>query len=415
MLTLYRPLACAALLCLVACSKTPDTSTGRPAQGSQEEHAAKRPEQDKTAEKAESPSKGETGEKGEAGEQGEADEKADTVTMSSAQVSASSIEVAPVRKVFADAIDVPATIEASPARSEVVAVAVGGRITALQRNLGEPVQRGDVLAIIESGEAAQLRADLDAARRDRDLASTTLQREERLYREKVSAEQDYIAAKAAAAEGQTRYQLAQQRLAAAGGGSGGPLNRLVVRSPIKGYVIARQAVLGNVVAPNTELFRIADLSEVSVALALSPDDAGRIETGARVDVATATRNGAAHIVSMSRVIDPASRQVQALATLPNTQGIWRVGETVRASVVVKHPGAMAAFAVPQSALQTIEDKPSVFVRTDKGFAVKHVVSGPASGNYVTIISGLDGDERIAVTNSYVLKSELGKGKAGDDD
>ncbi|AWG45848.1 MULTISPECIES: efflux RND transporter periplasmic adaptor subunit [Massilia] len=412
--TFYRPLIYASLLCLTACSKTPEA----PRERAEPRAQAERPSGQKKPEKAEAAGKDEAAEKGEQAEKGEAGEKreSDVVRLSNAQIAASNIEVAPVRQIFADSIEVPATIEASPSRAEVVAVSVGGRITALHRNLGEPVQRGDVLAVIESGDAAQLKADLEAARRERDLARTTLQREERLYREKVSAEQDYIAAKAAAADGQARLRLAEQRLAAVGGSGSGPLNRLVVRSPIKGYVIARQAALGNVVGPNTELFRVADLSEVSVELALSPDDASRVQVGAPVDVVTSTRNGTGRIAFVSRVIDATTRQVQALATLPNPQGVWRVGETVRASVVMKHASGKAALAVPQNAVQTIEDKPSVFVRTNEGFAVKHVVLGPANGNYVTVLSGLAGEERVAVANSYVLKAELGKGEgAGDDD
>jgi cobalt-zinc-cadmium efflux system membrane fusion protein len=92
-----------------------------------------------------------------------------------------------------------------------------------------------------------------------------------------------------------------------------------------------------------------------------------------------------------------------------------VGETVRAAVLLEHPNGKTVLAVPQNALQTVEDKPSVFVRTNDGFAVRPVTLGPSNGNYVTVVSGLTGDERVAVTNSYVLKAELGKGEGGDDD
>lgn len=403
----YRPLIYACLLWLAACSKSPQAGREPAAEQPHVEHTGEQRKNDKTeeAEKRESAEKGEASEKG----------KADTIRMTNAQLVASSIEVAPVRQIATDSVEAPGMIDASPSRSEVVAVAVGGRITALHRNLGEPVNRGDVLAVVESGEAAQLRADLEAARRDRELARGTLQREERLFKRKSVSRTRLYRCQAAAAEGQTRYRLAEQRLAAAGGSGSGPLNRLVVRSPIKGYVVARQAVLGNVVGPNTELFRIADLSEVSVALALAPEDASRVHVGAAVDVSTPTRNGTAHIAFVSRVIDANTRQVQALATLPNAQGLWRVGETVRAAVLLEHPNGKTVLAVPQNALQTVEDKPSVFVRTNDGFAVRPVTLGPSNGNYVTVVSGLTGDERVAVTNSYVLKAELGKGEGGDDD
>jgi len=57
----------------------------------------------------------------------------------------------------------------------------------------------------------------------------------------------------------------------------------------------------------------------------------------------------------------------------------------------------------------------VFVREKDGFAIKHVVVGTAAAGYVKVMSGLDGDEQIAVSNTYLLKAEHGKGEAGDDD
>jgi cobalt-zinc-cadmium efflux system membrane fusion protein len=389
---LYRPLSCLSLAWLAACSQAPEPAhEASQGKAHSSEHAKE--------------------EHGDAHDTHEPD--ADHVQLSDSQIAAAGIEVAPVRRAFAGSIDAPAVIAANPARSSVVAVAIGGRILALHRNLGEPVARGDALAVIESREVAELKAELQAARRHHELAQATWQREERLYREKVSAEQDYLAARTGAQEAQIRVRLAEQRLAAAGGGGDGPLNRLTVRSPLKGKVIARQAALGDVVASNTELFRVADLSEVSVELALAPDAASRVRTGAAVTVSTPGRSGTGRVVFVSPVIDPETRQVRAMAALPNADGIWRIGETVTASIATGSAGGPASLAVPQTAVQTVEDKPSVFVRTKDGFAVKHLVLGRPSGGYVAVVSGLSGDERVAVTNSYVLKAELGKGEGGE--
>src|SRR5690606_17779539 len=109
------------------------------------------------------------------------------------QIAAARIEVSPVRASVAGAVEAPATIEADPARSHTVAAAIGGRVTALHRHLGEPVRRGDTLAVIESAEAAEMKAELEAARRQTEVTRVALEREERLYKEKVSAEQDVLA------------------------------------------------------------------------------------------------------------------------------------------------------------------------------------------------------------------------------
>jgi cobalt-zinc-cadmium efflux system membrane fusion protein len=418
---MHFPHRVALLICalsLAACSRSPQPPQTHAAAGEQSEKSVQTEKVTKATkddDDKEKPNK-DSGEAGEGHEKGEAGEsKKDAVTLSDQQVASAGIETMPVRRSFTGAIDAPGTIVANAKRAQVVAVAVGGRIIALNRNLGEAVARGDALAVIESQDAAQLKADLAIARRELELANTNFQREEHLYQEKVSAQQDYIAARTAAQEAKIRADLAQQRLVAAGGGAGDSMNQLTLRAPIKGYVVARKAALGDAVQPNSELFEIADLSEVSVDLAFSPDDAGRVTVGSTVDVSSGARTSAGRIAFLSRIVDPATRQVHAIATLANGNGAWRIGETVHVSVPLSDAKQASTLAIPRAAVQTVEDKPSVFVRVKGGFAVKHVVLGPANGAYVAVLSGLSGDERIAVSNSYVLKAELGKGEAGGDD
>jgi cobalt-zinc-cadmium efflux system membrane fusion protein len=152
---------------------------------------------------------------------------------------------------------------------------------------------------------------------------------------------------------------------------------------------------------------------VALDLALSPDDAAAVQPGAAVAVTSRAQAGEGRIAFVAPIIDPATRQVRALATLPNPAGAWRVGQTVTARIA--RSGAAGGIAIPRAAVQTVEDKPSVFVRTDDGFAVTHLTLGSTDGDHVLVTSGLHGGEYIAVANSYVLKAELGKGEAGDHD
>ena len=189
---------------------------------------------------------------------------------------------------------------------------------------------------------------------------------------------------------------------------------MVLRAPIGGHVVARSATVGSVVPADTELYRIADLSQLTVRLALSPEDASRVATGQKVDVITAGRSGSGKIAWVSPVIDPETRLVTALATLPNPGARWRVGETVRASVAVGGAPVQARLAVPRNAIQTVEDKPTVFVRTVEGFAARHVVLGPSNGSEVRVLSGLAPGDSVAVANSYVLKAELATGDGAEE-
>ena len=305
-------------------------------------------------------------------------------------------------------LTLPATIEGDPQGTQVVSAAIGGRVVSLTRNLGQSIGRGQTLAIIESREAASLKAEVEAARARSALAQSNLRREQRLFAERVSPEQDLIAARTAATEANIALRLAQQQVAAAGGG-GGALNRIGIASPIGGQVIARSVVLGQTVAADAELFRVANLSTLAVNVSLSPADAGRVRPGSTVEITAAGRRTSARVSFVSPILDETTRQVPVIAIVDNRAGLWRVGEPVTAAIQL--PGSAGTVTVPAGAVQSVENRQVVFVRTPTGFVAIPVTVGQSSGANLTITSGLTGREEIAGANSFTLKAELGKGEA----
>jgi cobalt-zinc-cadmium efflux system membrane fusion protein len=357
------------------------------------------------------PPKAENSEKGEAAE---SKGDPDAVTLTRQQIETAGIEI--VRATVGGnggAIELPATVEADPQGMQVVSASIAGRVVALDRNLGQPVRRGETLAVIESREAASLKGEVEAATARAALAQSNLAREQRLFAERVSPEQDLIAVRTAATEANIALRLARQQLSATGGG-GGSLNRVGVAAPISGQVIARSAVLGQTVAADAELFRVADLSTLSISLSLSPADAGRVRSGAVVEVKAPGRNSEARVTFVSPALDPQTRLVPVIAAVDNHAGQWRVGETVTAAIQIKAGGG-DAIRVPLTAIQTIGNKSVVFVRTPHGFKATPVTLGAQAGDSVVVTSGLSGSEAIAATNSFTLKSELGKSEGGDED
>ncbi len=71
--------------------------------------------------------------------------------------------------------------------------------------------------------------------------------------------------------------------------------------------------------------------------------------------------------------------------------------------------------IPAIAVQSIENRSVVFVRTRDGFKVTPVALGQRDGPLVAVTQGLTGRETIAGANSFTLKAELGKGEAGHED
>ncbi|RVT93098.1 efflux RND transporter periplasmic adaptor subunit [Sphingomonas crocodyli] len=336
------------------------------------------------------------------------------ITLTADQIAAAGIQIGRPIRGGAGTIELPAIIEGDPQGTQVISAAIAGRVVALTRNLGQSVGRGQTIAVIESREAAQIKGEVEAARARLELANSNLAREQRLFAQKVSPEQDLIAARTAATEARIALTQARSTVSAAGVGGGG-LNRLGISAPISGQIIARPVTLGQTVAADAELYRIANLAQVSIALNLKAEDAGRIRPGNNVSVKAAGRQATAKITFVSPALDPRTRLVPSIATLDNRSGQWRVGEPVTAAVEISGSGGSGAIRVPTTAVQSDEGKSVVFVRTPKGFQATPVELGDASGDTVIIRSGLKGTEQIATTGSFTLKAELGKSEASDED
>lgn len=335
------------------------------------------------------------------------------ITLSADQIASAGIQTARPMMGGSGTIELPATIDGDPQGTQVVSAAIGGRVVSLTRNLGQSIGRGQTLAVIESREAASLNAETEAARARLSLANSNLAREQRLFSQRVSPEQDLIAARTAATEARIALRLAQQQVSAAGTGGGG-LNRIGIVAPMSGQIIGRSVVLGQTVAADAELFRVANLSSVSLSLNLQPQDAGRVRPGATVNIKAAGRQATAKVTFVSPALDTNTRLVPVIATLDNRDGLWRVGEPVTASVALTGSGGDGAIRVPLTAVQTEEGRSVVFVRTKTGFQATAVQLGDSAGDSVIIKSGLKGTEEIATVNSFTLKAELGKSEAADD-
>ncbi|HTU11876.1 MAG TPA: efflux RND transporter periplasmic adaptor subunit [Allosphingosinicella sp.] len=337
------------------------------------------------------------------------------IALSAEQIAAADIGLAqPTAGGAGAAIEAPGLLESDPEATRIVAAPLEGRVVALTRNLGDPVRRGETLAVIESRAAAALSAEVERAGTRAGLARSTLARDQALHDRGFRTRRDLDISRAAAEEAEVALRLARQQVTASGV-RGGSLNRIVIVSPISGRVIARRAMLGQVFAADaaeTELFRVADLGRLSLALSLSPADAARIRPGAAVELASGPRRASARIRFVSPVLDGETRLVRVIAVLDNSAGLWRAGEPVQARIqVAAETGGGQVLMIPAAAVQMVEDRSVVFVRTPAGFRVTPVTLGRRDGPLVAVTAGLAGNETVAARNSFVLKAELGRGEA----
>lgn len=344
------------------------------------------------------------------------------IAMTGEQVEASGIVVAAVGggQLLRHAT-VPAVLGASQDRQARVTPRLGGVVAEVRRSLGDEVAQGEVLAVLESREVADAKGEFLAAGRTAALAETLLARESRLWRQRVSAEQDFLQARATAEDARIKLDLARQRLLALGLAEAeiaalprqpaASLRRLELRAPIAGRVTARAAILGGNAAADAELFSVADLSVLWVEMTIPPRDLPMARQGQAVAIqGEGEARAEARIIFLSPVLDPETRSARAVAALPNPDGAWSAGGFVTAQLTT---GAQPVdLMVPRGAVQEVEGKQVVFLRNEEGFEMREVALGREDAENVEVIFGLDEGARIAVGNAFVLRAELGKSEAG---
>lgn len=283
------------------------------------------------------------------------------------------------------------------------------------KNRGDPVRAGEVLAVVESREIAEIKAGYLAALERKKLADSLYEREYALHDKKVSSEEDYLNAKARVEEAKIEWQLAKQKLYAFGlgeedlhGQEDTDLRFYEIRSPIHGIVIDRDITYGEYIEETTPIYTIAQIDPVWVEIGVYPKDFQKVKEGQTVEV-TYTDAGCCSqgkIIYLSPMIDPETITAKAIVELENGKGQWKPGAFVIATI--RTDTVSLPIVVPKNAVQMIDAEPIVFVRTLDGFEGKQVRLGRSDEQSVEILAGLEPGTSYAATGAFLLKADLGK-------
>jgi cobalt-zinc-cadmium efflux system membrane fusion protein len=345
-----------------------------------------------------------------------APEKEEMIALSDAQLKAAGVTLAAAAPAAIKvAITLPGEIRFNEDRTAHVVPKLAGVVTSVHAELGQNVKQGQVLAVIASSGLSEQRSELLSAQRRFALASTTFEREQRLWQDKISAEQDYLQAKQAMHEAEIAVRNARQKIDALGTGAAadasGNLNRLELRAPFDGVVMEKHLALGEAVKEDANVFTISDLSSVWAELAVPPKDLNRVRVGETVTVKASAFEAQASgkITYVGSLLGEQTRTAKARVALANPDRSWRPGLFVNVEVLSGQ--ADAAVAVSTEAIQTVEDKPAVFVKVAGGFRAQPVVVGRSDGKLTEVLQGLQAGASYASAGSFVLKAELGKNSA----
>lgn len=339
------------------------------------------------------------------------------VALDSTAVAVAEIEVDSVRLVHNSTLHANGVLTYDANAVAMVGPKVEGRIVRVFHDLGDRVSRGTRLAILESQEVGDIRAEVGRAQAEADLARQNYEREQRLQEENVSSEKEMLEARAAFESATAALHAAKAKLRVLGALEADTTGFALI-APLAGTVVERNAVVGQIAGPEDQIFTIVDLMQLWLVVDIYDKDLTKIAAGQDVRIRTdafrdAIFNG--RVSYVGQILDPESHTIKVRVLVENP-GQLRPGMFARAEVELPEPDG--TLAVPRKAVQKLEGETVVFIPQEgccRFQAIPIRIGAQVDVDFIVVLSGVQAGQRIVGQGSFFLKSELLKASFGDAD
>lgn len=355
------------------------------------------------------------------------------------------IDIIPAWKsAVTEAVNASGEVLFDPSRVTRVSARASGTAWQVFKAAGDPVQVGDVLALVNSAEVGKAKAEFQQA-----LATARLKQKavDNLGAAGTGvAEQRRREAEAASKDAEVRLLAAGQALSNLGlqvkaadyralpldevvkrmrllgvpeqtagvDADAATANLLPVRSTLGGVVLTANLVAGEAAESGKALFVVVDPSRLWLTLHVSAEDAPRVAVGQAVHFRPdgAAREVSGKLTWMGTSADETTRTVPVRVELENRDGQLRSGSLGRGRIVLREEPE--ALVVPADAVQSVDGSAVVFVRDPdflkpsgrKAFTLRAVQTGARDGGNVEVARGLAAGEVVATRGSGLLLSEI---------
>jgi cobalt-zinc-cadmium efflux system membrane fusion protein len=345
------------------------------------------------------------------------------VTLDREAMGESGFKVEPVRRqMFRSHRDFPGTIELNQRQVANITTLVRGRATEVYADLGQEVQAGTVLAVLDSPELGNAQAALLKAQATLYVTRRAYERARVLVKEKVIplAEGQRREGDMLRAQAETREACERLRLMGMGDAQ---IKRLVhdksirsqveIKAPFHGFVIARNIAIGEVVETTEVVFVVANVSRMWVIADIPENDVPFLpRLGTPLAESVEARlpsypDTVFHgtITYIGNVVDPITRTLRIRLELPNPE--FKLKAEMYAMIRFYSEPEENVLVLPESAVQSRQEERFVFVQTaPRTFQMRLVEVGESNGEVIKILKGLQEGEGVVTKNAFTLKSEL---------
>jgi RND family efflux transporter MFP subunit len=304
----------------------------------------------------------------------------------------------------------PARITVPNPRLHVISARETAVVLALSVSVGDRVEQGDTIALLESPAFVARQQELLQTLSQRDLARELAEREEALAAEGVIAGRRGLESRARLRELESRLDAQRQALVLSGMNEAdlrklarqrAISSTLAVRSSFPGIVLEQSVRVGERVDAGAPLYRLGQIDELHVEVHAPLERARDLQVGSRIEVVGSQATG--RVIAIGREVHPVDQGIVVRGALEDPDGELRPGQFVRVQLSVPASGR-DAYRIPSAAVVRVGDRSWVFVAEAGGFRPAAVEILGGSGRSL-VISGpaLDGAS-VVVRGTASLKS-----------
>ena len=309
---------------------------------------------------------------------------------------------------------------------------IAGIIESVPVDVGARVKAGDTLLVLASVELGKAMAEYERNKTLSELTGKVFARETKLMEQKVGSEQDIIDAQMVHEQHRTDLKASEQMLHVLGlteddlsaigeSAHGFAAGLLPVRASISGTIIAKHAVVGEMVEPGKDIVLLSDLTTVWVwADVHSRDLAGLLEAEKRGPITVAIKVSAFPDRQFAGVLDyigatmsEQTRTIKVRATVKNPDMELRPGMFCDAVISFAAGQTEEVLAAPKAAVLADEGQSFVFKHWKEDFFVRQDVrKGREFSGLVEICEGLQQGDTLVAEGAFLLKSDVLREKMG---
>ncbi len=295
-----------------------------------------------------------------------------------------------------------------------IGASVTGRVTQIQATLGQVVNKGDTLALINSSELSGSQLAYLKARSEKELHRRNMERAKTLFEADVisaaelnrrESEYEIASAETRAAQDQLRVLGVSPKSIERLGSTGTIDSVASVMATIKGVVVERKIAAGQVVQPSDVLFAVADLSRVWAVAQVPEQQVGQVKVGQSVSIevpALGHEKLLGKLIYVGQTVNPETRTVLVRTELDNKGG--RLKPSMLASMLIES-APVQRLVVPITAVVRQDDTDHVFVELSaNNFRLTAVKLAAEQNGQRVVLEGLKPGMRIVSDGAFHLNN-----------